>query len=133
MLKIRHILLWSLQSYCRWLYYNWKQPLRVRRLTSSMASPHCILRELPRQCCWLPQLPTYHITTSEKITWISDFGSSWKHAMGSMRHILMGRNGDYFLNYIVYSKNVYAVLTLFLVILGNHRNYCSKHCILGYY
>ena len=36
--------------------------------------------------------------------------------MTSLRHILMGRNGDYFLNYIDYSKNFVAVLKLLLVI-----------------
>ena len=36
--------------------------------------------------------------------------------MASLRHILMGRNGDYFLNYIDYSKNFDAVLKLLLVI-----------------
>ena len=34
--------------------------------------------------------------------------------MASLRHILMGRNGDYFLNYIDYSKNFDAVLKLLL-------------------
>ena len=36
--------------------------------------------------------------------------------IASLRHILMGRNGDYFLNYIDYSKNFDAVLKLLLVI-----------------
>ena len=36
--------------------------------------------------------------------------------MASLCHILMGRNGDYFLNYIDYSKNFDAVLKLLLVI-----------------
>ena len=54
-------------------------------------------------------------------------------SMPSLHHILMGRNGDYFLNYIDYSKKFDAVLKLLLVILGNHQNYCSKYCILGYY
>ena len=36
--------------------------------------------------------------------------------MASLRHILMGRNGDYFLNYIDYSKHFDAVLKLLLVI-----------------
>ena len=49
--------------------------------------------------------------------------------MASLRHILMGRNDDYFLNYIDYSKIIDAIVKLLLVI----RNYCSKHCILGYY
>ena len=54
--------------------------------------------------------------------------------MASLRHIVMGRNGDYFLDYIDYSKNFDVVLKLLLVILGNHRNYCSKQCMyLRYY
>ena len=36
--------------------------------------------------------------------------------MASLRHILMGRNDDYFLNYIAYSKIFDAVLKLLLVI-----------------
>ena len=40
---------------------------------------------------------------------------SWA-TMTSLRHILMGRNGVYFLNYIDYSKNFAAVLKLLLVI-----------------
>ena len=36
--------------------------------------------------------------------------------MASLRHILMGRNGDYFLNYIDYSKFFDAILKLLLVI-----------------
>ena len=40
--------------------------------------------------------------------------------MASMRHILMGRNGDYFLNYFDYSKMFDAVLKLLLVIQSNH-------------
>ena len=36
--------------------------------------------------------------------------------MASLRHILMGRNGDYFLNYIDYSKNFDAILKLLLVV-----------------
>ena len=39
-----------------------------------------------------------------------------RHTMASPRHILMGRNGDYFLNYIDYSKKIYVVLKLLLVI-----------------
>ena len=38
------------------------------------------------------------------------------NTMASLRHIIMGRNGDYFLNYIDYSKNFDAVLKLLLVI-----------------
>ena len=53
--------------------------------------------------------------------------------MASLRHILMGRNDDYFLNYIDYSKDFDAVLKLLLVIQGNHKNYYSKYCTLGYY
>ena len=40
--------------------------------------------------------------------------------MASLRHILMERNGDYFLNYIDYSKIFDAVLKLLLVIEGNY-------------
>ena len=36
--------------------------------------------------------------------------------MAILSHILMRRNGDYFLNYIDYSKNFDAVLKLLLVI-----------------
>ena len=36
--------------------------------------------------------------------------------MASLRHILMGRNGDYFLNYINYSKSFDDVLKLLLVV-----------------
>ena len=36
--------------------------------------------------------------------------------MASLCHILMGRNGDYFLNYIDYLKNLDVVLKLLLVI-----------------
>ena len=36
--------------------------------------------------------------------------------MASLRHIVMGRNGDYFLNYIDYSKKFDAVLKVPLVI-----------------
>ena len=54
--------------------------------------------------------------------------SQWP-TMASLRYILMRRNGDYFLDYIDYSKNFDVVLKLLLVILGNHRNYCSKQCI----
>ena len=36
--------------------------------------------------------------------------------MASLRHIIMGRNGDYFLNYIDYSKIFEAILNLLLVI-----------------
>ena len=36
--------------------------------------------------------------------------------MASLRHILMGRNGDYFLNYIDYSKNFDDVLKLLLAL-----------------
>ena len=40
--------------------------------------------------------------------------------MASLCHILMGRNADYFLNYIDNSKFFDAVLKLLLVIEGNH-------------
>ena len=36
--------------------------------------------------------------------------------MASLRHILMGRNGDYFLNYIDYSKKFDVIPKLLLVI-----------------
>ena len=36
--------------------------------------------------------------------------------MAGLRHILMGRNGDYFLNYIDYSKFFDAVPKLLLII-----------------
>ena len=40
-----------------------------------------------------------------------------RHTMASVRHILMGSNGDlYFKNYIDYSKNFDVVLKLLLVI-----------------
>ena len=35
-----------------------------------------------------------------------------QHTMASLHHILMGRNGDYILNYIEYSKNFDVVLKL---------------------
>ena len=38
------------------------------------------------------------------------------HTMASLRHIIMGRNGDYFLNYIDNSKFFDAVLKLLFVI-----------------
>ena len=37
-----------------------------------------------------------------------------RHTIASLRHILMGRHGDYFLNYIDYSKNFDAILKLLL-------------------
>ena len=36
--------------------------------------------------------------------------------MASLRHIIMGRNGDYFLTYIDYSKKFDAVFELLLVV-----------------
>ena len=42
--------------------------------------------------------------------------SSYTATMASLRHILMGRNDDYFLNYIDYSKKFDAILKLLLVI-----------------
>ena len=36
--------------------------------------------------------------------------------MASLRHINMGRNGDYFLNYVDYSKFFDAIFKLLLVI-----------------
>ena len=48
------------------------------------------------------------------------------NTMASLRHILMGRNGDYFLNYIDYSKNFDAVLKLLLG--GVHK---GRHLLLG--